>query len=359
MTWRALVVEDEPTWRELLTEMLTDLGATVRTAADYDGAMAALVDGPYQLALIDLSLAGPDHENRDGLRVLARFRQRWPEGRAILITGYGTVELAVRALTEYGASDFIRKEAFDRERFLESVQRATRSLVNVPSPPSPRKAPVATSTPQPRFQPDGEKRVLVVEDNAAWQAIYAELCEELGCSMRVAVSYGEARGWLQREAYDLVVVDLMLVSSRAPLENRDGFHLLRITREKGIPTIVVSALADPQEIDRAYEEFEIFAFFDKEGFRRDAFLHVACQALGQQETPLHSSVPPDSPLAQLTERQLEVLRLLAQGKTNKEIADALVVTTNTVKKHILAIYQKLGVNSRAAAAAEAAKYGLK
>ncbi len=358
MTWRALIVEDEPAWRELLAEMLTDLGATVRTAADYDAAIAALVDGPYQLALIDLALAGPDHENRDGLRVLARFRQRWPEGRAILITGYGTVELAVRALTEYGASDFIRKEAFDRERFLESVQRVTRSFVTVP--PLPRTTPpLVDSTPQPRPQPAGAGRVLVVEDNAAWQAIYAELCEDLGCSMRVAVSYGEARGWLQREAYDLVVVDLMLVSSRAPLENRDGFHLLRITREKGIPTVVVSALADPQEIDRAYEEFEIFAFFDKEGFRRDAFLHVARQALGQREEPLHTSVPPDSPLAGLTERQLEVLRLLAQGKTNKEIAEELVVTTNTVKKHILAIYQKLGVNSRAAAAAEAAKYGLK
>lgn len=357
MTWRALIVEDEPAWRELLAEMLTDLGATVRTATNYDEAVAALVDGPYQLALIDLALAGADHGNQDGLRVLAQFRQRWPEGRAILITGYGTVELAVRALTEYGASDFIRKEAFDRERFLESVRRATRSLVTSPLPV--KTAPAVVSSPRPRSPASGIGHVLVVEDNAAWQAIYAELCEDLGCSMRVAVSYGEARGWLQRESYDLAIVDLMLVSSRAPLENRDGFHLLRITREKGIPTIVVSALADPQEIDRAYEEFEIFAFFDKEGFRRDAFLHVARQALGLQESSLQSTVPPDSPLAELTERQLEVLRLLAQGKTNKEIAEELVVTTNTVKKHVLAIFQKLGVNSRAAAAAEAAKYGLK
>ncbi|MDQ7030164.1 MAG: DNA-binding response regulator [Ardenticatenia bacterium] len=357
MTWRALIVEDEPAWRELLAEMVADLGASVRAVASYDAAIAALVEGPYQLALIDLALAGPDHENQDGLRVLAQFRQRWPQGRAILITGYGTVELAVKALTEYGASDFIRKEAFDRERFLESVRRATRTL-----PPMPATKPAlipSSKGPAPSPPPTGTSgRVLVVEDNSAWQAIYAELCEDLGCAMQVAVSYGEARGWLEHETYHLVVVDLMLISSRAPLDNRDGFHLLRITREKQVPTIVVSALADPHEIDVAYEKFGIFAFFDKEGFRRDAFLHVARQALGHHGTGQRRYIPPDSPLAELTERQLEVLRLLAQGKTNKEIAEELVVTTNTVKKHVLAIYQKLGVNSRAAAAAVATQHGL-
>jgi DNA-binding NarL/FixJ family response regulator len=65
-----------------------------------------------------------------------------------------------------------------------------------------------------------------------------------------------------------------------------------------------------------------------------------------------------TPLAELTERQLEVLALLAQGMTNAEIAERIIVSVNTVKKHVLAIFAALGVNSRAAAAAIAARYGV-
>lgn len=351
--WRALIVEDEPAWRELLTEMLTDLGATVEVAGDYDAALATMVEGPFNLALIDLALAGDDHENRDGLRVLSQFRERWPEAQAVLITGYGTVELAVKALTEYGASDFIRKETFDRERFLETVRHvvspgtiapATREYTNG--------APAKVSD---ESLPALDASVLIVEDNSSWQSIYAEICEDLSSSIRTAVSYGEARGWLQRETYDLVIVDLNLVSSTSPWENRDGFHLLRLTQEQGVTTIVVSALAAPAEIDRAYEEFDIFAFFDKEGFRRDAFIQLMQEALGEAG----HVIPPDSPINDLTDRQMEVLELLVQGKTNKEIASDLFITTNTVKKHVLAIFDKLDVNSRASAAAIAAKHGMR
>lgn len=351
--WRALIVEDEPAWRELLTEMLHDVGATIRVASDYDAALAALLEGPYQLALIDLALAGDDHENQDGLRILAQFRERWPDGHAVLITGYGTVELAVTALTEYGASDFIRKETFDRERFLEMVRRVVSPGAIAPLPRDHRTHTQRT-TPATEMPTYGSS-ILVVEDNPAWQNIYVELCDDIGCDVHTAISYGEARGWMQRESYDLVIADLKLVSSTSPWENRDGFHLLGHTKEQGIPTIVVSALAAPSEIDRAYDEFDVFAFFDKEGFRREAFLQVMQEALGDQAP----AIPPDSPISDLTDRQMEVLGLLVQGKTNKEIASELFITTNTVKKHVLAIFEKLGVNSRTSAAAIAAKYGMR
>ncbi|GAP63310.1 hypothetical protein ARMA_1733 [Ardenticatena maritima] len=357
MTWHALIVEDDPAWRELLSEMLEDLGARITTAESYESAMAAIQRGPYDLALLDLSLESEDHENRDGMRVLARFREQWPDAAAVLITGYGTVDVAVQALTTYGARDFIRKETFDRRRFLETIRRVVHTRPT-PTIIGERQANEASAN---DTTPAVGGRVLVVEDNPAWQSIFRELFEDLGCDVLISVSYAEARGWLQREPFDLVVTDLKLVSSVSPWENRDGFHLLRVAREKNVPAIVVSGLATPEEIDRAFEEFGVFGFFDKEGLQRESFLRLARTALQQgqsQGTATARSTQGPNPLDTLTERQLEVLRLLAQGKTNKEIAAELIVTTNTVKKHVLAIFDKLGVNSRAAAVAVALQHGL-
>jgi DNA-binding NarL/FixJ family response regulator len=52
----------------------------------------------------------------------------------------------------------------------------------------------------------------------------------------------------------------------------------------------------------------------------------------------------------ITSRELEVLQLVADGKTNHEIADALFISVPTVKRHLTNIFGKLGVASRAAAA---------
>lgn len=70
-----------------------------------------------------------------------------------------------------------------------------------------------------------------------------------------------------------------------------------------------------------------------------------------------SSTPPQ-PGPQLTERELEVLQAAARGDRSKEIAYKLGITERTVKAHLASIYQKFGVDSRAAAVAAAAQLGL-
>jgi LuxR family maltose regulon positive regulatory protein len=60
----------------------------------------------------------------------------------------------------------------------------------------------------------------------------------------------------------------------------------------------------------------------------------------------------------LSEREMEVLRLIAAGKRNKEIAAALTVTLNTVKKHSSHIYEKMGVDGRTQAVARARELDL-
>jgi DNA-binding NarL/FixJ family response regulator len=66
---------------------------------------------------------------------------------------------------------------------------------------------------------------------------------------------------------------------------------------------------------------------------------------------------PESPQT-LTEREVDVLRLLAQGKANKEIAMALTIGEKTVKTHVSNILLKLGVQSRTQAALYAAQIGM-
>lgn len=60
----------------------------------------------------------------------------------------------------------------------------------------------------------------------------------------------------------------------------------------------------------------------------------------------------------LTKREVEVLRLLAQGQTNREIAQSFVLSTLTVKTHVQRIISKLGVSDRTQAAVRAAELGL-
>ena len=60
----------------------------------------------------------------------------------------------------------------------------------------------------------------------------------------------------------------------------------------------------------------------------------------------------------LSERELDILRLLSQGASNKEIADRLVITVGTVKNHVTNILAKLGVRDRTQAALKAKELGL-
>ena len=63
-------------------------------------------------------------------------------------------------------------------------------------------------------------------------------------------------------------------------------------------------------------------------------------------------------LEPLTERELQVLGLLAGGRTNKAIAEALVITLDTVKRHVTHILDKLGAANRTQAVTRARELGL-
>lgn len=339
MNLRALIVDDDSSWQGIISELLGDNGFDVDTAGSVDEAIAALKVNSHRLAVVDLSLSVSDHHNQDGLRVLDAIRHLDPNCRAILLTGFATVEVAVKALTDYNAFTFLRKESFKRNEFKEVIQRilvtAPKSDEGNASPLNLKSDSVSPVMPTPK--------ALIVDDDAGWRSILEDLLGEADFQPIASASFGEALGLLRKDKFSLAVVDLSLRDG----QNLDGLQLLKITQGHHIPTIVVSGLSEPEEIQRIYAEHSISAYIEKQSFDRSAFNRILADAKESRQTSGELSV--------LTDREREVLELLAQGLTNKEIAEKLVITTNTVKRHLKAIFEKLNVHTRAAATAIATR----
>lgn len=345
---QALLVEDDPSWQSILAELLEDCGLRCECAASLESALPLLRARAHRLAVVDLSLEAADYDNRDGLEVLAALHRHDPACAPILLTGYATVELAVAVLTGGEAVSVLRKETFSRAAFRELV-RKTLALPPVRAA-APADAPLAPESPPAAAVPRSGRRALLAEDDAGWRSLLADLLAGSGWEVRACACFGDALGLLRREKFHLAVVDLSLTPPGADCGDDDplaGLRLLNIARAARIPALVVSGAADPQRIEQTYAEQGVFAFLEKQAFRRDDFLRAAQEASAGR-------VESGGGLEKLTEREWEVLERLGQGMTNKEIAEALVITPNTVKRHLKSVFEKLGIHTRAAAAARAA-----
>jgi DNA-binding CsgD family transcriptional regulator len=121
------------------------------------------------------------------------------------------------------------------------------------------------------------------------------------------------------------------------------------------------ALAAAGEHERAVGELQnaagLFEELGAKSFRQGVEKKLV--ALGARVEPLLSTRKGHRlKQAGLTRRQIEVLRKLAQGMTNRDIADALVLSPRTVEMHVANVFNKLGCNNRAKAVARAAGLGL-
>src|SRR3954463_8315401 len=120
-TGSILIIDDEAAIRESLETLLAIEGYNVETGRSAEEGLAMLAASPRDLVLLDFAL--PD---RNGLEVLEEVRERDPGLPVIMITAYGTVENAVKAI-QAGATNFIQKP-WDNEKLLADVRASISRL---------------------------------------------------------------------------------------------------------------------------------------------------------------------------------------------------------------------------------------
>jgi DNA-binding NarL/FixJ family response regulator len=133
-----------------------------------------------------------------------------------------------------------------------------------------------------------------------------------------------------------------------------------------LKSIVMAEQADPEAVETAFAAGAAIYCVktaereDLASAIRQAFQHSIYVATGDryQTSPLSAVQEPKQPAADLTRRELEILKLVAEGHSNSQLARMLWVTEQTVKFHLSNIYRKLDVANRTEASRWAQVHGL-
>ncbi|MDO3410965.1 response regulator transcription factor [Saccharibacillus sp. CPCC 101409] len=206
--------------------------------------------------------------------------------------------------------------------------------------------------------------VLLVDDHEMVRiGLAAVLDTEDGIEVVGEASSGEEGVRLaQQYNPDVVLMDLVM----------DGMDGIEATREvmKTCPACKVIVLTSYLDDEKMYPVIEAGAFSYLLKTSRAGEVADAIRAAVRGQSVLESQVAAKmmdrfrspaaarAPHEDLTEREMEVLRLLAKGRSNQEIADELVIGIKTVKFHVTNLLAKLDVEDRTQAAIYAYKNGL-
>ena len=153
------------------------------------------------------------------------------------------------------------------------------------------------------------------------------------------------------------------------MEGMDGIETTRKLLQL-YPDCKVIVLTSFLDDEKMYPVIEAGAFSYLLKTSRASEIAQAIRAAAKGQSILESQVaskimnrfrqpkPAAEPHEELTDREMEVLRLIAKGKSNQELADDLFIGVKTVKFHVTNVLAKLGVEDRTQAAIYAFKHGL-
>jgi DNA-binding NarL/FixJ family response regulator len=206
---------------------------------------------------------------------------------------------------------------------------------------------------------DRPVRLLIVDDHPVVRdGLRGMFAGEDGFEV-VAEAANGADAVARAQAYE---PDVVLMDLRMP--EVDGVAAIRRMMELGVPTrvLVLTTFDTDSDVLPAIEAGAT-GYLLKDAPREELLRAVRSAAAG--EAVLSPSVAARlldqvrQPAREtVSQRELEVLQLIASGATNREVAERLFVSEATVKTHLLHIYAKLGVNDRAAAVGAAFEKGL-
>lgn len=199
-------------------------------------------------------------------------------------------------------------------------------------------------------------RILIVDDHPVVLAgLTSMLGTQIGLEVLGSASSGEeALDILRSKQADLIMLDL-----RMP--GMSGFDTLDALSRAKIDTraIVLSSYETDEDIYRAVQA-GAQGYLLKDTPQSEMVEAIRSVHCGKRYFPRHIADRLTERMMQtsLTGRELEVLQMIAQGFTNKEIGKALDISGNTVRNHVNSIMEKLDVSDRTEAATTAIKRGI-
>ncbi|MCL4868750.1 MAG: response regulator transcription factor [Anaerolineae bacterium] len=206
-------------------------------------------------------------------------------------------------------------------------------------------------------------RLLIVDDHAIVREGLRTLLEEEPSITVVGEASNGQVGLHQAQTLkpDVVLMDLVM-------PDMDGLEATRRIKQTvaDCQVLVLTSFAEDEKVRQAIQ-FGAIGYLLKDVLKPELVRAVHAAAAGQptlhpeaQRHLIRQVTAPTEPslLPTLTERETDVLRLIAQGLSNREIAHTLHLTEGTVKGYVSAILAKLDVNDRTQAALYAVKHHL-
>ncbi len=338
-----LIIDDDKQVLKSLKIWLKNEGYRPMTAANGDEALEVIKDNTIEVVLVDFRLG-----KEDGIRVAQRVKQADPLLKVIMLTGFPSYETAVDAM-KVGIFDYISKGSAN-EKILDVIERAVEERDR-------------GGNFNPKNLPPANRIRLILFCN---HSLLKERLENLSKSNPIfqLVNAFPSVAAVRNKTISQQV-DIALVCSGCNLKKiKDAYQLLLElfrTFPEVKPVIINENFSDEEKVellrlgvrgfsprDLSSEELEraLLRINKGEIWVSRSVINLSLQRMVSYKSP---QVLSNKERYNLTLREVEILRTMALGMRNKEIADKLFISEKTVKTHINRVFKKLGVSTRAKA----------
>jgi DNA-binding NarL/FixJ family response regulator len=340
-----LIVDDDKQVLKSLKIWLKNEGFRAMTASGGEEALEVVEKHPIEVALVDLKIL-----QEDGIDVARQLRETDDMLKIIMLTGFPSYETAVKAM-KVGVFDYISKGS-PNEKILETIERAIAE----------REMAVGSYRVTDSLTGESGVRVLLFCNHSLLKERLENYSKDspdfkLVRSLPSVDSLG-ARDISQQ-------IDIALICAGCNMRSVEEayavlpelYHMFPETK----PVIINENFSDQEKVEFLKLGVKGFSPPDLGSGRLEEALHrikngeiwVSRNVVDLSLHNLTSSASGHLVGANhrfgLTEREIEILRTMALGLRNKEIAEKLFISEKTVKTHINRVFRKLGVNTRATA----------